>query len=334
MKIVFFSARRYDQESFLKEKARHELLKEIEFVFHDFRLNTQTLSSVQGAQCVCAFVNDTLDQACLEGLKKHGVRHILLRCAGYNNVDLVAAKALGLRVARVPAYSPYAVAEHTLGLLLTLNRKIHKAYNRVREGNYSIEGLVGFDVHGKTVGLIGLGKIGLVFAQTLKAMGCRVLGYDPFPSQAAQALGIEFVDLKTCLSQSDILSLHCPLNSQTRHIINKDSLALTNKGVFIINTSRGALIDTTAIISALKSQHLGALAIDVYEEEGPLFFDDHSADILSDDQFARLSTFPNVLITGHQAYLTHEALSNIAESTLQNALALSQGLNCDNEVLE
>jgi D-lactate dehydrogenase len=269
-----------------------------------------------GSQAVCVFVNDQLDRACLEKLKGIGVGLILLRCAGFNNLDIIAAQDLGLKVTRVPAYSPHAVAEHTLGLIITLNRKIHKAYNRVREGNFSIEGLVGFDLHGKTVGLVGMGKIGQVLAQTLLAMGCRVLAYDPNPQ--ASLIGIEWVSLWDIFRRSDIISLHCPLTDQTRHLINPQTLELCKHGVFLVNTSRGALVDTKAVISDLKSGRVGALALDVYEEEGPLFFDDHSMEIIPDDVLQRLTSFPNVLITGHQAYLTKEALAAIAETTLQS----------------
>jgi D-lactate dehydrogenase len=290
--------------------------------FHEFRLSAETAAAAEGAQAVCIFVNDHADRACLEMLVAHDVRLLALRCAGHNNVDLVAARELGLTVVRVPAYSPHAVAEHTVGLLLTLNRKIHRAYNRVRELNFSLSGLVGFDIHGKTVGIIGTGKIGRITSQIFRGFDANVLAYDPFPaSDWAGTYGIQYTDIDSLLTASDIVSLHLPLIPDTLHLLNAQTIARTKPGVFIINTSRGKLIDTTALIAALKTGHIGGVALDVYEEEEGIFFHDLSGQVLMDDELSHLLMFPNVLITSHQAFLTHEALSEIARVTTTNILA-------------
>jgi D-lactate dehydrogenase len=275
---------------------------------------------------VCLFVNDKADRACLTMLAELGVRLIALRCAGYNNLDLAAARELGLGVVRVPAYSPNAVAEHTVGLLLTLNRKIHRAYNRVREQNFSLNGLVGFDLCGKTVGIVGTGKIGRIAATIFRGFGTTVIAYDPKPSTDWATLhGVRYVDFNTLLAESDVVSLHVPLVPETRHLLNAETLATMKPGVFIVNTSRGKLVDTGALIGALKSGHVGGVALDVYEEEEGIFFEDLSGQVLQDDELSRLLTFPNVLITAHQAFLTHEALGEIARVTTQNLLNLEVG---------
>jgi len=294
--------------------------------FHEYRLSAESASTAKGAQVVCLFVNDQADRACLEALAALGVKLIALRCAGYNNVDLTAAKALGLDVVRVPAYSPHAVAEHTVGLLITLNRKIHRAYNRVREHNFSLSGLVGFDLHGKTVGIVGTGKIGRIAAQIFRGFEACVIAHDPFPSPDwAVAHGIRYVNLEALLAASDIISLHLPLLPETHHLLNAQTLLHTKPGVYIVNTSRGKLIDTTALIAALKSGSVGGVALDVYEEEAGVFFEDLSGLVLQDDELSRLLSFPNVLITAHQAFLTHEALSEIARVTTENLLLLDAG---------
>jgi D-lactate dehydrogenase len=313
--VAFYDTKPYDREYF--ERAADA--KQLHCQFHEFRLTTETAASVNGAQAVCVFVNDRLDAACLKQLHAAGVRLVALRCAGFNNVDLVAAKSIGIAVIRVPAYSPHAVAEHAIALLLALNRKIHRAYNRVREHNFSLSGLVGFDLHGKTVGLVGTGKIGKIAAQIFRGFGTDVLAYDPFPAtEWAMPLGVRYTDFETLLAASDIVSLHLPLTPQTRHLLNAKTFARMKPGAFLVNTSRGKLVDTTALIEALKSGRVGGVALDVYEEEEGVFFEDHSGEILQDDELSRLLTFPNVLITAHQAFLTHEALSEIARVTTEN----------------
>lgn len=321
--ISFYDTKSYDQQAFLDAAKDAE---GIEWRFHDFRLNAETAASAVGAQAVCVFVNDRVDAACIEVLAKLGVKLVALRCAGFNNVDLAAAKAHGIAVVRVPAYSPHAVAEHTVALLLTLNRQIHRAYNRVRDLNFSLHGLVGFDVHGKTVGIIGTGKIGQVTAEVFRGFGVRLLGYDPFPKpEWAATCELEYLPLDELLAQSDIVSLHLPLTPQSRYLINEQTVARMKRGAILLNTSRGKLIDTTAVIDALKSGHLGGVALDVYEEEEGIFFEDHSGHPLLDDVLSRLLTFPNVLITSHQAFLTHEALAQIAGTTLDNLRRLQRG---------
>lgn len=317
MKVPCFSAQAYDRE-FLTEAARgHDLCWE----FHEVTLEPLTLKLALGCQVLCAFVNDRLDAEVLEPLHEAGLRGIALRCAGFNNVDLDCCQRLGIQVARVPAYSPHAVAEHTVAMLMTLNRRIHKAYNRVREGNFSLGGLLGFDLHGKTVGVIGTGKIGRIVITILQGFGCRVLAHDPHPTVD----GVEYVDLQTLLRQSRVVTLHLPLTPDSYHLIDRRALEMMPDGVLLVNTSRGALIDTKAVIASLKSGRLGGLAIDVYEEEGDLFFRDLSSSVIQDDVFARLVSFPNVLISGHQAFLTREALEAIATTTVQNLEDLSCG---------
>ncbi|GAB3016707.1 2-hydroxyacid dehydrogenase [Bowmanella dokdonensis] len=318
MKITVFSAKAYDKE-YLQQANRG-----FELAFIESRLNQQTVALAAGSQAICVFVNDQLDKAVLQELKMMGVQHIALRCAGFNNVDLEAARELGLQVSRVPAYSPEAVAEHTLALVLTLNRRLHKAYNRVKEGNFSLQGLLGFNLHGKTVGIIGTGRIGLATGRLFKGFGCQLLGHDPLPSDDWQAMGGQYCALQKLFSEADIVSLHCPLTPQTRHMINDQSLALMKDGVMLINTSRGGLIDTGAVIRSLKNRKIGYLGLDVYEMEGDLFFEDLSNQIIQDDLFQRLATFPNVLITGHQGFFTHEALSQIAATTMHNLYLAQQ----------
>jgi D-lactate dehydrogenase len=322
MNISFYDTKPYDREYF----TRTTTAQPIDWRFHEFRLNADTASTAEGALAVCVFVNDHLDRPCLEKLVDLGIQLVALRCAGFNNVDLAAARELGIAVTRVPAYSPHAVAEHTVALLLTLNRKIHRAYNRVRELNFSLSGLVGFDLHGKTVGLIGTGKIGRCTAAIFKGFGCQVLAYDPMPqTDWATRHDIRYVPLNELLQSSDIVSLHLPLTPETHYLLNAETIALTKPGTYLINTSRGRLVDTTALIEALKSGHLGGVALDVYEEEEGIFFEDLSGQVLQDDELSRLLGFPNVLITSHQAFLTQEALTEIARVTVHNLLSLA---NC------
>lgn len=326
--LAVFSARPYDQR-FLGEAAAAQ--PGVRPHYLDTALDAGTAALARGMDAVCVFVNDRLDAACLQALHAAGVRAVLLRCAGFNNVDLAEADRLGLFVARVPAYAPEAVAEHTLALIMTLNRRTHRAYNRVREGNFMLDGLLGQTLHGKTVGLVGLGHIGLATARILHGMGCRVLGADLAPVAGFAPLG-EQVPLDTLLAASRIVSLHCPLTDATRHLIGPAALARMQPGAMLVNTSRGALVDTRAVIGALKSRHLGALAIDVYEQESALFFQDRSEDIIDDDMFQRLLTFPNVLVTGHQGFFTVEALQEIAAVTLANCADFAAGRPCANRL--
>ncbi len=294
--------------------------------FLESRLVSQSAPLAQGAQAVCVFANDLLDRRCLEALVAQGVKLVALRCTGFNNIDIPAAKGLELVVTRVPVYSPYAVAEHAVALLLALNRKVHRAFNRVRELNFSLQGLVGFDLYGKTAGIVGTGKIGRIVARILCGFGMRVLAFDPFPdAEWARQLGVEYVDPLELVSLSDVISLHIPLTPQTRHIVRRQTIERMKPGVILINVSRGALVDTSALIEALKSGRLGGVALDVYEEEEGVFFEDLSGQVLQDDELARLLTFPNVLITAHQAFLTREALSDIAGTTVANLEALDRG---------
>ncbi len=319
IRVAVYDTKPYDRQ-YLKQAA---VDGGIDWHFHEFRLSRDTASAAQGMQAVCVFVNDKLDQVCLDVLAAQGVQSIALRCAGFNNIDLDAAKRLGLTVVRVPAYSPHAVAEHTVGLLLALNRKIHRAYNRVRELNFSLAGLVGFDLYRKTIGIVGTGKIGRITAQILRGFDAKVIAYDPWPDQDwATAHGIEYCDLDTVLSSSDVISLHTPLTPETHHLLNHDRLTKTKRGVTIVNTSRGKLVCTAALIGALKSGQVGGVALDVYEEEEGVFFEDLSGQVLQDDELSRLLSFPNVLITSHQAFLTHEALSEIARVTMENLLRI------------
>lgn len=299
---------------------------DIEWRFLEFRLTRETAPLAAGAQAICVFVNDQLDRPCLEAVAAQGVKLVALRCTGFNNVDLAAAKELKLTVTRVPVYSPYAVAEHAVALLLALNRKIHRAFNRVRELNFSLHGLVGFDLHGKTAGIVGTGKIGRIVAQILRGFGMKVLAYDPYPNRKwAAHLGVEYADASSVTGLSDVLSLHIPLTPETKHLIRQETLDLMKPGVILINVSRGALIETRALIESLKSGRLGGVALDVYEEEEGIFFEDLSGQVLQDDDLARLLTFPNVLITSHQAFLTREALADIARTTVANLQALASG---------
>ena len=313
MNVAIFSAKKYDRE-FLN--AANSTLHKLRFF--EPQLNEETVNLATGFEAVCVFVNDQVTASVIAKLRSLGVRLIALRCAGYNNVDLPAATKHGITVVRVPAYSPYAVAEHAIALMLALNRKVHRAYNRVREGNFALDGLVGFDMHGKTVGLIGTGQIGIVVAQILTGFGCPTLAFDPIPNPTCDSLGVHYVELNELLAQSDVISLHCPLTPENKHIINDPAIARMKNGVMLINTSRGALLDTVAIVGGLKSGKIGYLGLDVYEEEEEIFFEDRSGLILGDDVFARLLTFPNVIITGHQAFFTREALLNIAAKTIDN----------------
>lgn len=322
IEVAVYYTKPYDRE-YLSQAAGAERL---EWRFHEFTLSAATAPAAKGAQAVCLFANDQADRACLEIFAGLGVKLIALRSAGYNNIDLGAARALRLAVVRVPAYSPHAIAEHAVALLLTLNRKIHRAFNRVRELNFSLAGLVGFDLHRKTVGIVGPGKIGRVAAQIFHGFGCDVLAHDPAPSPDwAAKQGICCVDLDTLLIQSDVASLHAPLLPTTRHLLNERTLARMKPGVFIVNTSRGKLIDTGALIASLKAGHVGGVALDVYEEEEGVFFEDLSGQVRHDDELALLLTLPNVLITAHQAFLTREALGEIARVTTANVLKLESG---------
>jgi D-lactate dehydrogenase len=327
MRVAAFSTKPYD-ERFLRRAAEGT---ELEWVFLAPRLTEQTWTLAHGFPAICVFVNDQLDAATIAHLAQRGLRVIALRCAGFNNVDLIEAARRGVRVVRVPAYSPEAVAEHTLGLILCLNRKLHIAYNRVRDGNFSLDRLLGFDIRHRTVGVVGTGRIGQCFARLLRGFGCRVLLHDPYPHPDASSLG-EYVAWEQLLTESDIISLHCPLTPDTHHLIRRETLQRAKRGMMLVNTSRGALIDTQAVVDALKSGQLGALAIDVYEEEADLFFEDLSGQVIQDDVFSRLLTFPNVLITGHQAFFTQEALEEISRVTVGNLLDFHHGRSLENEV--
>lgn len=326
MKIAFFSTKPYDKDFFEKHNQTHEL------TFYDVALSETSVRLAEGFDGICVFVNDKVNDVIIGKLAKLGIRLIALRCAGFNNVDLVAAKKANIGVVRVPAYSPHAVAEHAVALIMTLNRKTHKAYNRVREGNFSLEKLIGFDLYQKTVGVIGTGKIGEAFARIMQGFGCKVIAYDVFPSQGLIDSGVKYTVLDEVLQQSDIISLHCPLTDKTHHLINETSIAQMKTGAMLINTSRGALVDTQAVVEGLKSKKLGYLGLDVYEQESNIFFNDLSEEILVDDTLARLMTFPNVLITSHQGFLTEEALTQIAIITLNNITAFGQGQKSGNEV--
>lgn len=329
--VAFYDSKPYDRAFF--EKALQAEEAGIRWSFHKFRLSAETAPMAKGAQAVCVFVNDVVDAACLEVLKAQGVTLVALRCAGFNNVDLAAAARLGVMVVRVPGYSPHAVAEHTVGLILALNRRLHRAYNRVREGNFSLDGLLGFDLHGKTAGIIGTGQIGAIVARILGAgFGCKVLAHDPFPNAECERAGVMYVTKEELLERSDIVTLHCPMTAANHHVINAESLAQMKDGVMLINTGRGGLVDTRAAITALKSGKLGWLGLDVYEGEAGLFFEDHSSHIIGDDLLSRLLTFPNVLITGHQAFFTKEAMQNIAETTIGNIAEQQRTGACGNVV--
>ncbi|AIN59784.1 MULTISPECIES: 2-hydroxyacid dehydrogenase [Pseudomonas] len=321
MRALLFSSQHYDQESFTRAASADAL----ELHYQSARLTLDTAALAQGFEVVCAFINDELDAQVLQRLAAGGTRLIALRSAGYNHVDLAAAQRLGLSVVRVPAYSPHAVAEHAVALILALNRRLHRAYNRTREGDFTLHGLTGFDLHGKTVGVVGTGQIGAAFARIMAGFGCQLLAYDPYPNPELVALGARYLELPELLRQTRIISLHCPLTEHTRHLINAQSLAQLQPGTMLINTGRGALVDTPALIDALKSGQLGYLGLDVYEEEAQLFFEDRSDLPLQDDVLARLLTFPNVIVTAHQAFLTREALDAIAAITLDNIARWAAG---------
>jgi D-lactate dehydrogenase len=321
MKVAVFSTKSYDERSLTAANAggRHELH------FLDPRLTAQTAPLAAGYDAVCAFVNDELDAEVLTCLAEGGTTIVALRSAGFNHVDLHAAEALGMTIVRVPAYSPHAVAEHAVALILTLNRKTHRAYARVREGNFSLVGLLGFDLHGKTVGIVGTGTIGTVFATSMSGFGCRLIAHDPYPNERCTELGVTYVPLEELFATSDVIALHCPLTPETHHIIDEHAIAAMKPGVMLINTSRGGLIDTMAVIAGLKDGTIGHLGLDVYEEEGDLFFEDLSDTVIADDVFSRLLTFPNVVVTGHQAFFTTEALEQIAATTIANLTACEEG---------
>lgn len=328
MKVAVFSSKSYDRQFLEAENLAHGH----ELTFFEPRLTHETASLAAGYAAICVFINDTVDGETLRAIAAHGVKLIALRSAGFNHVDLKIAAQLGLMVVRVPAYSPYAVAEHATALILALNRKIYRAYNRVRDDNFALEGLLGFDLHGSTVGIVGTGKVGQCFAQIMHGFGCRLLAYDPYPNEVCQQLGVVYVDLPALLAASDIVSLHCPLTPANHHLINAESLGQMKPGVMLINTSRGALLDTTAVIEGIKARKVGYLGIDVYEQEEALFFEDLSNTVIQDDTFQLLQSFPNVLITAHQAFFTRDALKNIAETTLANITAFAEGQPCVNQI--
>jgi len=328
MHVTIFSAKPYDREFLDRANANGRF----ELRCLDVRLSPDTVALANGSQAVCAFVNDELSAPVLVELERMGVGLVALRCAGFSNVDLKAARDCGIRIARVPAYSPHAVAEHTLALILALNRNIHRAYNRVREGNFALEGLLGFDLHGKTIGVIGTGKIGETLTRILTGFGCTLLGNDLAANTECEAMGMTYVSREEIFARSDILTLHCPLTPQTHHLVNERTLDELKPGMMLVNTSRGAVIETRAVIRGLKEGTIGGLALDVYEEEADLFFEDLSSRVLHDDVFARLLTFPNVLITGHQAFFTREALTNIAETTIANIEAFADTGAAQHEV--
>ena len=324
MKVAFFDTKPYDMQSF--EKAAEGI--ELKFKFFEAKLNEDTAELAAGCQAVCVFVNDTVNAAVIDKLYSLGIRLIALRSAGYNNVDLTAAFGK-IHVVHVPAYSPYAVAEHAMALLLTSIRRIHKAYIRTRDFNFSLSGLTGVDLHGKTVGVIGTGKIGRIFIDICNGFGMNVLAYDKYPAEGVKA---EYVSLDELFEKSDIISLHCPLTDETRHMIGGEAIAKMKKGVVIVNTSRGALVDAEALLEGIKARKVGAACLDVYEEEGNVFFNDYSGHIVSDDLLARLISMPNVIVTSHQAFLTEEALQNIAKTTIDNLLAFESGDQIPNEL--
>lgn len=328
MKIALFSAKTYDREYFELTNQRFEYAID----YYDVSLRPNTLRLAYGYPVICAFVNDDLSRPVLKELSAHGTKILALRCAGYNNVDLDAAKEFGITVVRVPSYSPEAIAEHTIGLMMTLNRKIHKAYQRTRDANFALDGLVGFNMHGRTAGIIGTGKIGLATLRILKGFGMNLLVHDPFVNPEAEALGAKYVELDTLFRESDVISLHCPLFKENYHLLDAKAFAKMKKGVMIINTSRGALLSSADAIEALKQGTIGALGLDVYEEESSLFFSDKSNEVITDDTFRRLSACHNVLFTGHQAFLTKEALMAIANTTLSNIQMLDGGHTCPNQI--
>lgn len=328
MNIAFFGTRSYDRAAF--DAANAGCAHTIRYFEPSLTIDTAPLAD--GFPAVCSFVNDTVDAAVVARLAQGGTKLIALRCAGFNHIDLSACLSAGITVVRVPAYSPHAVAEHAVALMLALNRKTHKAYNRVRDGNFALDGLAGFDMFGRTAGVVGTGKIGACVVRLLAGFGCRVLAYDVNENPDCIAAGATYLPLENLLQTSDIVTLHCPLLPSTKHLINAGTLAQMKRGMMLINTSRGGLLDTRAVINALKSGHVGYLGIDVYEEEAGMFFEDQSAIGIRDDVLARLTTFPNVLVTGHQAFLTAEALANIADTTLENITAIERGETCENRV--
>ena len=322
--IAFFDTKSYDRESFEKYSG-----EELNFRFFENKLNEDTVSMAACCDAVCVFVNDNINRRVIEKLENYGVKIIALRCAGYNNVDLKFAHNR-IKVVRVPAYSPYAVAEHAIGMILMLNRKLHRAYIRTRDHNFSLDSLTGFDLKGKTVGVIGTGKIGRVFADICKGFGMKILAYDKYPNSS---LDIEYTTLEELFKQSDIISLHCPLNDESYHLINHNSINLMKKGVILVNTSRGALVDSEALLDGIKNKKIGGACLDVYEEESELFFEDNSNLIVNDDTLALLMTMPNVIVTSHQAFFTKEALSNIAATTIENIDSFFKTGACKNEVI-
>lgn len=321
MRVAVFSTKAYDEEFLRAANDGHSH----QLVFLEPRLTIGTVPLATGFGAVCAFVNDDLGSEVVNALADLGVRLVALRSAGFNHVDLAAAAGRGLTVARVPEYSPHAIAEHSVGLILALNRKIHRAYNRVRENNFALTGLLGFDLYGKTVGVVGTGKVGACFARIMIGFGCRMLAADPVPNDDCRRMGVEYLSINDLLPLSDIVALHCPLTAETRHLISRERLAEMKDGVMLINTSRGALVDTAAVIGALKAGKIGHLGLDVYEEESDIFFEDHSDEVPADDLFSRLVTFPNVLVTGHQAFFTREAMTGIAATTIANLTAFERG---------
>ena len=329
MKVAVFSAKNYDRQSLEATNSNHNH----ELIFFEAQLNRHTALLAKGIPVVCPFVNDQADAEILKILASNGTHLLALRAAGFNNVDLEAATDLGIAVVRVPAYSPYAVAEHTIALILMLNRKLYRAYNRVRDDNFSLEGLLGFDLHGCTIGVIGTGKIGMILAQIMHGFGCSLLGYDMHPNSQFEATGAaHYVELPELLSKADVISLHCPLTSENHHLINADAIAQMKPGVMLINTSRGGLLDTKAVIAGIKSAKVGYLGIDVYEQEADLFSEDLSSTVIQDDDFQLLKSFPNVVITAHQAFFTQNALQAIAETTLTNITDFEQGRLLTNQV--
>lgn len=327
MRLAVFGTKRWVREGFSRD-----IPPSIEVKFLESNLNEETAALAEGFDAVCVFVNDVVNAEVVHRLADLGVGTIALRCAGFNNVDLAAVKERGITVCRVPAYSPYAVAEHAMGLILSLNRRYHRAHNRVREGNFSLDGLLGFDVHGKTVGVIGTGRIGRIFIDVVSGFGVKILAFDTVLDDSVRQQGAEYVTLEELYRCSDIISLHCPLTPDTYHLIDDEAVSGMKKGVMLINTSRGPLIDSAAVIAGLKSGKIGYMGLDVYEEEGDLFFEDLSDTVIQDDTFVRLETFPNVLITAHQAFFTAEAVENIRRTTYANLTAIAEGGECANVV--
>jgi D-lactate dehydrogenase len=329
MRVAVFSTRPYDRQFLEAANTSHTH----QLIYHEAQLQADSVAIADGCQAICVFVNDDVNQAVLEILAEQGIRLVALRSTGFNHVDLQAAANLGIKIVRVTDYSPYSVAEHAVGLILMLNRKLYKAYNRVREDNFSLQGLMGFDIHGKTVGVVGTGKIGQCFAQIMQGFGTQLLGYDVRQNPDCLELGMKYVELPELLAASDIISLHCPLLPSTRYLINPESINQMKPGAMLINTSRGALVDTSAVIDGIKAGKIGYFGADVYEEEESLFFEDLSDTVIQDDMFQLLQSFPNVVITAHQAFFTREAFTTIAETTLTNITEFEQGLPLSNEVL-